>query len=66
MSNSRNESVIPHLYFFEGSQDLRAEGVIVVVHHVLDLPGPVDDDAFKMLHEVLNGKDKFPRNIREI
>lgn len=26
----------------------------MVVHHVLDLPGPVDDDAFQMLHEVLN------------
>lgn len=53
MRLSRVQHLRTHLDLLEGAENLRAQGVVVVVHDVFDLPRPVDDNALQVLHQVL-------------
>lgn len=50
--------ILIHLYLFKGTKNLGAQGVVVVVDDVFDLPGPVYHDALQVLNEILKAAKK--------
>ena len=42
-----------YLDLLQGPKNLRAEGVVVVVDDVFDLPRPVYDNALQVLYQIL-------------
>lgn len=61
---------ISYLNLFQWTENFRAEGVVMVVHDVLDLSGPMYDDAFQVLDEVLrvinDVEDTLVDDVRDI